>query len=56
MVRVIATARIKTTLTQNLPPATDAELTKGKEVLMYREKPLAEWAGPYVLNKRDEKL
>lgn len=53
---LIPTDCIKMALARDVPSAADAVLNEGAEVLMYREKPIAEWMGPYIIHKRDDKM
>eukprot|EP00170_Pyropia_yezoensis_P002016 contig_8609_g2020 len=55
MVRHVARARLGTALRRNVPKASDYEIHPGMRVLVYREKPIDEWQGPYTLHGHDGK-
>eukprot|EP00170_Pyropia_yezoensis_P002014 contig_8608_g2018 len=55
MVRHVARARLSTALRRNVPKASDNEIHPCMRVLVYREKPIDEWQGPYTVHGHDGK-
>lgn len=52
----VATDRIKKALARRVPAANNVELIEGREVLKYRENPVAEWIRPYFIYSRDNNM
>lgn len=48
MVCTVAIDRMKTAPAWNVPYAMESELIEGTEALIRREKPIAQWIGPYI--------
>lgn len=53
---LIATDSMKMALVRNAPSATDVDLSEGVKVLIYREKPIAERIGSYIIHKKVDKM
>lgn len=49
MGRIAAQTRLETALRRNVPCAADSDIRVGDYVLMYREKPIGKWVGPYMV-------
>lgn len=49
MQKLVSSTRMQVALYRRLPLAVDNEVTAGEEVLMYREKPIGRWVGPYTV-------
>lgn len=49
MLRTVARARLRTALRTRVPRATDADVAAGMAVLVFREKPVNCWVGPYTI-------
>lgn len=56
MTGIIAADLIKMALTKRVSAVSDDKLIEGCKVLMYRERPVAECVGPYLIFKREEKM
>lgn len=55
MVKHVARARLSTVVRRNVPKASNTEISPGMRVLVYREKPVDEWQGPYTVQGHDGK-
>lgn len=49
MATLVARARVQRGLVSNVPAAADRDVTPGTKVLVYRERPVDQWEGPYVV-------
>lgn len=49
MLELVAKQRLKTAVNLRVPRAADSNICVNDEVLMYREKPIAKWVGPYIV-------
>lgn len=49
-------ARVITAIRSNVPAADDLLYDIGDEVLMYREKPVPKWTGPFVIREKKGKM
>lgn len=56
MRRTVARARLRAALRMRVPRAADADVAAGMAVLVFREKPVNSWVGPYTVIKADGKL
>lgn len=48
MAMLVARARVRTGLAASVPAAADREIIPGTAILVYRERPVDQWEGPYV--------
>lgn len=48
MAMLVARARVRTGLAASVPAAADREIIPGTAVMVYRERPVDQWEGPYV--------
>lgn len=53
--QLIAQSRIATAIRRSVPAAADSAIQIGEEVLMYREKPIGKWVGPFIVEQTDGK-
>lgn len=56
MTRMVTTDLIKLALSKNVPAAVDEGIMNGAEVVMFRERPVSKWAGPYIILRRNGKM
>lgn len=49
MTQIIAKARVHAALSKNVPSAADTDIKIRDNVLVYREKPVGKWMGPYLV-------
>ena len=55
MSKIMAKSRLRRALKSKVSPATDADISIGEEVLVYKEKPINEWLGPGKVLSIDKK-
>lgn len=53
---LVASARLRKALVAPVPAAAGADIEPGMEVLLYRERPVNQWVGPYVVTARKDKM
>lgn len=56
MAKISNHSKLVTATSSNVPAAADRDFLVGDEVLMFREKPVGKWVGPYHVCDRDEKM
>lgn len=56
MMAILSQAGLQTALNSAVPTAADNQFRVGDEVLMYREKPVNKWIGPYIVVDKNEKF
>lgn len=56
MQAVVAKARLRVALSANVPAAADRVVNPGDQVLVYRERPVDEWVGPFSLVAQRDKI
>lgn len=56
MVTLSHQSKLRTASRSQVPVAADREYLMGEEVLMFREKPVGKWVGPYLICKKDGKM
>lgn len=56
MAKLFTQARLKTATTRNVTGDADADVRIGDRVLLYREKPIEKWAGPFIVRNVEGKL
>ncbi|KAK1864449.1 hypothetical protein I4F81_006995 [Pyropia yezoensis] len=56
MRRTVARARLREALRMRVPQVADADVAAGMAVLVFREKPVNSWVGPYTVIKANGKL
>lgn len=49
MAEIIEKERVKTDLDRNVPAAEDADIKIMDQVLLFQEKPINKWTGPFQL-------
>lgn len=54
--RMISQLRFVTAIASNTASAADSDIRIGDEVLFFREKPVANWTGPFVVTHVDDKI
>ena len=56
MVKNIAKSRLSSARRMNVPRAVDSNVKIGMDVLVYRERPVNKWTGPFKVTAIDEKM
>lgn len=56
VVKLVARTRLAMASTSNVPAAADTDIKVGDKVLMFREKPVGKWSGPFVVVYKEGKF
>lgn len=54
--KLVAQSRLSKAIRRSVPATAESDVMLGDEVLMYREKQVGKWVGPYIVQQCDKKM